>query len=61
MRETITLKKQSAVKMFHTPFNVNSLDELGEETCGRPTDITFQLLLEFTYRGQETHKMMYQE
>jgi len=31
----IVVTKQSVVKIFHTPFNVNSLNDLGEEKCWR--------------------------
>jgi len=34
-KKKIILRKQSVVKIFHTPFNVNSLNYVGEETCWR--------------------------
>lgn len=31
----IVLSKKSVVKIFQTPFNANSLNDLGKETCWR--------------------------
>jgi hypothetical protein len=35
MTEKIVLREQSVVKIYHTPFDVNSLNDLGQETCWR--------------------------